>query len=88
MRSAVGRFSQDIAGMAYGKAIFAISPLVQALDPSKREVVFRYLRDEDEDFDSSIRGILEAGPVTEAVEASDQMSSGTAPGRSKAEGKS
>ena len=72
MRSTTGRFSQDIAGMAYGKAILAISPLVAVLDPGKREAVFMYLANEYADFDTSIRGILEAEPIAEPVEASDR----------------
>ena len=52
------RLARDIAAMAYGKAIHALSPLVAALGPDRRELVFRYLADEYEDFDSSIERLI------------------------------
>lgn len=54
------RVARDIAGMAFGKALFALSPVVAALGPDQREVVFRYLADEYVGFDKSIQRLAEA----------------------------
>ena len=63
------RIARDIAAMAHGKAIYALSPVVAALGPDQREVVFRYLADEYVGFDVSIQRLIVATPAEEVSDA-------------------
>ena len=52
--------AKDIAAMAYGKAVYALAPVVAAVGPEQREAVFRYLANEYVGFDESIQRLVEA----------------------------
>jgi hypothetical protein len=65
----------DIAALAHGKALYSLTPVIEALGPGKREAVFVYLAKEYQGLADAIERLLdrqdppmpEDGPVIQAA---------------------
>ncbi len=59
------QLARDIAAMAHGKSLYALTPVLEALGPEHREKVYSFLANEYETFAASLVALLDgaaAGP--------------------------
>ena len=52
------QLSREIAAMAFGKAVYALTPIISAIGPERRDLVFRSLAAEYAGFDGSVERLL------------------------------
>lgn len=52
------RLAREITALAHGKAIYALTPVIEALGPGKREKVYLFLASEYDGFANTVEQLL------------------------------
>ncbi len=52
------RLAREITALAHGKALYALTPVIEAIEPGKREKVYLFLASEYDGFADSVERLL------------------------------